>query len=401
MRQLADNESQREAQSIDPDASSSPERAAFDRLELMRKITPGEFYLPSKAKAGEYSARLKDELARLDSSSSPRDVGKVRSVRELKDSREPTTWIVDEVGAKGACAVLAAEPGSGKTSFLYRLATSVSLGEPFMGELPTRQGRVLIVQGDESKKNAVDKLDAMGVDAEFDFIFPDERGWRGLEIQRLADEIAFGGYQVVLLDSITTLLGNGTHGARMNDAEFAAPLYELNRLASQLNLLIVITSHLRKPEVGGYKEITIHDVLGTGTLTGAVSDVWALQRPQNPEFPDHYILRCLGKRNCDIGTAWNLQGSQEDFSWILKSVVDQGQLLPARRREYQEKIVELLNSHDGWLHADEIASQVCCDKEHARRVCRRLCSEQKVSRTKGASTGGRPSWLYGRRTFPT
>jgi len=400
VRQHAKDDTQRLGALTNTEFSSSTELSAFNRLELMGKIRPGEFYLPTKAKDGDYSLRLKEELAKHDSGSSPGDVGKVRSVQELKKSRKQTVWIVDEIGAEGGCVVVAAEPGTGKTSLLYRLANSVSVGETFMGELPTRKRKVLVVQGDESERNAVDKLDVMGIDAEFDFIFPDERGWKGLEIERLSNEITFGGYQVVLLDSITTLLGNGTHGTRMNDAEFAAPLYELNRLASQLNLLIVITSHLRKPEVGGYKEITIHDVLGTGTLTGAVSDVWALQRPQNPDFSDHYVLRCLGKRNCDIGTAWNLQGSQEDFSWILKSVVDQSQLLPARRREYQEQILELLSNHNGWLHADEIASQIRCDKEHARRVCRRLCSELKVSRTKGESTGGRPSWLYGKRTFP-
>ena len=383
-----------------PEVPRSPELEAFDRLELLGKLGCGEFFLPEKAKAGEYTARVTEELARLDSVGSPGDVGKVRSVQDLKDKRRPTNWVVDEFGAEGACVVLAAEPGSGKTSLLYLLANSISLGEAFIGALPTKKRKVLVVQGDESEKNAVDKLDIMGLDAEFDFLFPDDRGWAGLEIGKLADEIMFAGYDVILLDSITTLIGNGTHGVRMNDSEFAAPLYELNKLAGKLNLLVVITSHLRKPEVGGYKDVSIHDVLGTGTLTGAVSDVWSLQRAVNPEYCDHYVLRCLGKRNCDIGTAWNLQGSQEDFSWLLMSVVDPTQLLPAKRREYQEQIIELLNSHERWLHVDEIASILKCDKEHARRVCRRLCSEQRVSRTKGASTGGRPSWLYGKRTFP-
>ena len=270
-----------------------------------------------------------------------------------------------------------------------------------MGQLRTTTARVLVVQADESQINVIDKLDTMGIDAEFDFLFPDEHGWEGLDLERLKNEIEFGGYGAVLLDSITTLIGNGTQGLRMNDPEFATPIYALNDLASQMNILVVITSHVRKAEQGTHRSIELSDVLGAGTLTGAVSDIWTLSRPQSPDFDDHFILRCLGKRNCERDTAWNLQGSQEDFSWVLESVADSRLLLPCRRRLYRDQIEELLSSQDGWLHADEIATKIKCDKEHARRVCRSLASEELISKTKSKSTGGRPAWLYGRRTFPT
>jgi len=165
--------------------------------------------------------------------------------------------------------------------------------------------------------------------------------------------------------------------------------------------LAVITSHLRKADGHIPRPASADDVLGAGTLTAAVSDIWYLQRAQKPEFPEHYVLQCLGKRNCQRGTAWNLQGSQEDFSWVLRSVADPTDLLPQSRRELKIQIAELLNSQDGWLHATEIATRLSCDPEHARRLLRNLSSEQKISKTKAESTGGRPAWRYGRRTFPT
>lgn len=329
------------------------------------------------------------------------DVGKVHSVSDLKASRQPTHWIVDEIGARGACVLLAADKGSGKTALLYAMADAITNGDLFMGQLPTKRSRVLVIQGDESRSNAVDKLEVMGIDAEFDFLFPDEAGWSGFDIKALQDLVKANRYGAVFLDSITTLLGNRATGTRMNDPEFAAPLYALNDLASKMRFLAVITSHLRKADPQSQKPVSADDVLGAGTITAAVSDIWSLSRVPRPEYQDHFILQCLGKRNCQLGTAWNLQGSQEDFSWVLKSVADDDDLLPAKRRELKGQVVNLLSRSERWLLAAEIAARLGCNEEHARRTCRTLASAQQIHKTKAESTGGRPAWLYGVGTFPT
>lgn len=328
-------------------------------------------------------------------------VGKVHSVGDLKASRGPTEWIVEEFGARGACVLLAADKGSGKTTLLYSLADAITKGELFMGQLPTRCSKILVVQGDESRTNAVDKLEVMGIDAGFDFLFPDDAGWSGLELAKLRQLVHVNGYEVVLLDSVTTLLGNGATGRGMNESEFAAPLYALNQLAGELGILCLITSHLRKSDPQIQKSVTADDVLGAGTITAAISDIWSLSRAAKPEFPDHYILQCLGKRYCQQGTAWNLEGSQEDFSWLLRSVADPNDLLPVRRRELKEKVVELLRETGQWMLARDIAEGLGCNVEHVRRTCRELVSTQVISKKKAESTGGRPAWLYGIGTFPT
>ena len=245
------------------------------------------------------------------------DVGKgPRGVDDLLQNRLPTEWIVDSFGARGACVLLAGESGAGKTSLLYRMADAISKGELFMDQLNTVQSKVLVIQADESINNAGDKLKLMGISRGFDFLFGEDR-WNTLDIDRIRKEIKKGDYGVLFLDSVTTLLTN--RGISMKDPEFATPLYDLNDLASELNVLIVCNAHLRKPE-GSRQEISIHDVLGAGTQSGAVSDTWGLRAATKPEFENHYVLQCLGKRNCQIGVIWNLQGDEEDFSWYLKNV---------------------------------------------------------------------------------
>ena len=54
-----------------------------------------------------------------------------KDISSYLNERKPTEWIVDSFGANGACVILAGDKGSGKTSFLYRLAESISKGQNF------------------------------------------------------------------------------------------------------------------------------------------------------------------------------------------------------------------------------------------------------------------------------
>ena len=319
---------------------------------------------------------------------------------ELVAARKPTEWVVDQFGASGACVLLAAEMGSGKTSLLYQMAAAIAGGETFMGQLPTKRGRVLIVQADESETNAADKLALMGLDIDgIDFRFAEEQnGWHTLDVGRLEAEVKAGKYAAVFLDSVTTLLTNTGHS--MRDPEFARPLYDLNRLASSQGLFVAITAHLRKPETGTRTVVTMHDILGAGTQAGAVSDVWGLWRAKEPQHEDHYVLSCLGKRNCEAGTAWNLQGSREDFSWRLVSVGG-SDVLPQRRLELAAQIMHVVHSSEEERGYRELAGLVGCNPEHCRRVCTDLFLAGEISRRKLPQGNGRPLWVYGPGGFPT
>jgi len=320
------------------------------------------------------------------------DVGKVRSVAELRQDRSPTIWTIDQFGAQGNAVILAAELGVGKTSFMYRAAEAIAHGHPLMGQLPTVKGRVLFIQADESRRNATEKLEIMDIQAEgIEFLFPDEQGWCGLEMDRLRVQINGQSYAAVFLDSITTLLTHGSHS--MKDAEFSHPLYELNALASRNNLLVVIAAHLKKPESGQRSQVTVHDITGTGTQGGAVSDIWGMWRPAQPEHEDHYILGCLGKRNCKEGTRWHLQGNPEDFSWTLKAV-GEGDLLPSKRQQLKARLLEHLAAYPSPRSAKDLGQALDHNTEHVRRVCIELFLAEALSRTKQPTAMGRPIWLY-------
>ena len=110
-------------------------------------------------------------------------------VDELMLSWEPTEWIVDLFGAKGACVLLAGDKGSGKSVFMYRMAEALQKGEPFMTELQTKQSKVFIWQADESRNNAKAKIKLMELKGEFSYLFNDDEYGNYLDINVLKKTI--------------------------------------------------------------------------------------------------------------------------------------------------------------------------------------------------------------------
>ena len=321
-------------------------------------------------------------------------VEKIQST-ELSDlikEYKPTEWIVDSFGAKGACVLLAGDKGSGKTAFLYRLSEAISNGSVFMGELSTTPKKVLVWQADESRNNAHVKIKMMDLKGKIYFLFSDDLGGNKLDIKVLKNHIINEKIDVICIDSITGLLMG--HGINIKDSEFCKPLYELNNLASELGVLIVISAHLTKED---RSEVNLNDILGAGTQGGAVSDIWGLWTDEHND--EIFFMKCLGKRNCEKGIVWKLDGNKEDYSFYLTGVGD-GDLLPDKKNELSYKFLDHLMTNKNQLTYQDLAKEFRCNDEHARRICIRLYGEGKFMRKKYNVGNGRPYYKYWINSFP-
>jgi hypothetical protein len=155
-----------------------------------------------------------------------------------------------------------------------------------------------------------------------------------------------------------------------------------------------MSAHLKKPESGNSRtQVTLHDITGTGTPTGAVSDIWGIWRPAQPTHEDLYVLGCLGKRNGKEGTHWHLQGTREDYSWTLKDVGD-GDLLPSKRQQLKAELLVHLAANPSPRSPKDLAEALGHNPEHVRRVCFDLFLENAISREKHPKAMGRPPYLY-------
>ena len=302
----------------------SDEKRAWEKLMDMEVIPPDELFSPYKASQGFYSKALQgaSKSFRADTSigGCQGDVQKVpiQFAKEVLKTREATDWIVDQFIPRGRLTLLAGASGSGKSSLLYGVAEAVSNGSDFMGQLATKKGKVCFIQSDESPENAADKLKVMGVKSEFHLL----TDWKFLDVSKLMALQEQQRYDLIVLDSLTTLLGAGRpDGPSMNDAEFGFDLYPLNKWASENRVAVMMSAHFRKQSKdSSTNTITMDSIYGAGSQGWAASEVWGIWRldQQQPNQNIQMRLQCLKGRTCADGTAWIVEGSDEDFSFLLK-----------------------------------------------------------------------------------
>ena len=325
----------------------------------------------------------------------PPHVGKGWTAKELKANRSPKTWVVQEMAVEGRIVMLAADKGGGKTTLLCGLANAIQSGSHFMGELETKQRKVLFWQADECQAQAEERLDVIAVDDDVQFVFGDDPHWEKFSLERLEERRQAAPFQVLILDSVTSLMAGGEH--RMNDNEFAQQLYALEHWAGANKITVFLACHLCKPDrTKTTQTISHHDVIGNGLQTAAIDDIWGLWKPKNASWPHHYVLECLGKRNCRTGTIWNLRGDDETWDFQLESVGD-GDLKPQQQRQLKDKVLQLLRQSSEWLSLESIAKATQANAEHIRRICRELFSQRLIERRELPSTGGRRRLVYGVR----
>ena len=298
-------------------------------------------------------------------------------------------WVIRDFLARGSLVLLAAEMGSGKSTLIYRAAEAIHEGNLFLDQLPTKKGRVLVIQGDEPPSDAAKKFRRMGLQAQFEIVYPEPP----FNLLWLEKQIRSKVYSAILIDSITSLFA--TNELDVTDLGFARKLYRIGKAFAEANVAGLITSHLNKPVDNKIRNrVTKHDIQGVATIGASVSDVWGMWKDPKPGWDEHYNLLCLGKRHCKEGTLWKLQGNEEDFFWSLKEVGDG--LKPQEKLSIEAKINNHFSSFPEPLSFADIAAKTGTSYEYARRICTGMYELGLLNRTR-VETGekGRPTYLYG------
>ena len=313
----------------------------------------------------------------------------IRRARGGRADVGKVNWVIEGFAAVGI-VLLAAEPGTGKTTLLYRAAEAIQEGTKFLDAVPVQQSPVLFIQGDEPENITQGKMSRMDLVGNFGIIY----GLDSLNIQKLEEIIRKGIWRVIVVDSLTTVLANST--CTTMDSSMADNLYRLNKLASDNNVAVIMTAHLNKPSKDGSgdrmkrKVIGWADISGIATISAAVNDAWGLTAKGND-----FSLHALGKRHVEAGTEWVLERSAEDYSWQLKEVTDG--LMPNQVIDAKHKLLAYLQTHRGEFFTSDELSRLTGPRniEHTRRCLCDLFDTKQISRRKRRVATGRPLHEYG------
>jgi hypothetical protein len=307
-------------------------------------------------------------------------------------STEP---IVDDLLAVGL-TLLAGEGGSGKSSVAYQLVEAVTTGSKFAGQFQAKQAPCLVVQLDESIKDASVKWRAMG--------FEPGKGlihflWKfnPMMFPELRAKIQSTGAKVVILDSLLKVAGGAIKAV---DAEFGLLIYRLNQLAAELNVAIVCIHHLAKADKTKKRvEVTKEDIYGSAYVFNGAADVWGYWRFTEDGNPDPlFALKVLKNRSnlVEVNTTYEFEGSSEDQRISFRGMANRTITLDEIKTHRERCRAFLLNRPGTVFTAKQVNDHTGVGSAaYAKRLLTELYQARLgIDRKRLPSTGGRPPYGY-------
>ena len=170
----------------------------------------------------------------------------------------------------GETVLLVADPKSGKTLLAYDAAFAVATGEDtFLGET-TKQGKVLIIQCDESRSTAIGRLIKRGFRQEDTDNVQFMDAFSISQLLLLEERLETFRPSLVIIDSLRRI--NAGREVSENSAEFTDTLYQLKELLTRYGAAGIVIHHSNKSN----DAVGVGRVRGSSAIAGAVWGVWQL-----------------------------------------------------------------------------------------------------------------------------
>ncbi len=180
----------------------------------------------------------------------------------------------------GEAVLLIANPKAGKSLLAYDAAFAVATGEDtFLGE-HCKQGKVLIVQCDESTGTAKGRLLKRGFRREDASNVRFMHKFSITQLGALESKLETFRPTLVIIDSLRRI--NAGREVSENSAEFADYIYQLKELCAQYGAALILIHHSNKNS----EAVGVEKVRGSSAIAGATWGIWDLTQIPKPD-PDN------------------------------------------------------------------------------------------------------------------
>ncbi|MBR8840541.1 MAG: AAA family ATPase, partial [Stigonema ocellatum SAG 48.90 = DSM 106950] len=185
-------------------------------------------------------------------------------------------WLFPGLLLGRGVTILGGDPGIGKTTLAYDAAVSLLLDEEFLGETPTKKGKVLFVASDELPCFVQDKLATRGAFAALDWAVLMD--WDVSQWQRLEEVIADLKPTMVVIDSFSSI-----HKSQEFDENAAVAKHAVSQLEALSNTYgfgcILIHHNNKNRERKGVSKLR-----GSSGIGAAASAIWILEGENNSQL---------------------------------------------------------------------------------------------------------------------
>ncbi|MEG3879322.1 AAA family ATPase, partial [Microcoleus sp. herbarium7] len=365
---IADLEAEIHAAVDGKKAQERHERVRLELSALLKETDPLKALDAKKFIAQRYGYKIAEieQLLRYLDQSSKLPKTRSLSLEELFSMpQQGIDYVIPGMLPVGECALLVASPKAGKSLLAYDAAFAVATGEDtFLGET-VKQGKVLIVQCDESIGSATGRLIKRGFrkdDTNVQFM----DSFSIFQLVELEERLEAFRPDLVIIDSLRRI-SIGT-GISENSAEFADSVYKIKELLFRYNAAGILIHHTNKNQ----DALGVERVRGSGAIAGAVWGVWELSHIPKPD-PNNKKRQIIDPKDAtrvlsitarDIeGYRLKIELDPENNRWVSlgEDGVEEGE--KTNRKSNEAKILELLKAvAPKGLEASEINEHVGLDR---------------------------------------
>ncbi|MBR8840002.1 MAG: AAA family ATPase, partial [Stigonema ocellatum SAG 48.90 = DSM 106950] len=265
-------------------------------------------------------------------------------------------WLFPGLLLGRGVTILGGDPGIGKTTLAYDAAVSLLLDEEFLGEKPTKRGKVLFVASDELPCFVQDKLATRGAFAALDWAVLMD--WDVSLWQKLEEVIADLKPTMVVIDSFSSI-----HKSQEFDENAAVAKHAVSQLEALSNTYgfgcILIHHNNKNRERKGVSKLR-----GSSGIGAAASAIWILEGDNNSQLRRLSSPKIRSAAPIDL----MLKLNPEFGRWEVTSEVD------STTRTCGDRIIELLMKvpENIALCCAEIAQAIGWGREAIYKALQRL-----------------------------
>jgi hypothetical protein len=217
---------------------------------------------------------VEQRLRQLKTTTTTPKASRLKGKNFLALETESISWVFPGIIPSRGVFVIGGHAGTGKTTFAYDAVGSLLLKEEFLGEKPVKEGKVLIVTGDELPCFTQDKLIDRGIpldNEDWEIIL----NWDISQWEMLEETIADLRPALVIIDSFSSIHRDPAFDE--NSAQAKSTIYDLEALTNSYNCGCILIHHLSKSK----ENKGVAKLRGSSAIAAAASVVCLMEEGKN------------------------------------------------------------------------------------------------------------------------
>lgn len=235
------------------------------------------------------------------------------SSEEIKNVKEDgISWLIPGFVPASTMIMLSAIAKDGKSTLVYDLLTALTHKRPFLGEIPNKQCKVLLVQTEENISVLKKNLDSIGLFDEDCVIDKNllrvELSWDINRLDILEGWVHSYKPDFIIFDSLRSISGNNAgESANENSAQFAVPLGELKKKLNDFAIPSLIIHHNNKSTESKLNNKSA----GSGSIVSKPDILWQYGRLSDDIHDPKRLLTISGRMVSSV--AYNIEYTRDEY----------------------------------------------------------------------------------------